>query len=307
MSSRRSPYTRSKNPRPIRLTERDKQIMETIHAFDGMMSRKQIDRLFFSGKGRTQPRQRMQALFDHGYVNMPNEEEIHRVPLGEVIYWLDRKGARLVAGLRGETLADISWRKKPRWSMLEHDLAVNDFRIAVREACQKAPLLSMEQWVTDSTFRADPDTVTIKTRKGQSKKRQVIPDAFFTIRRRKSGQEDAADKFSFLLEVDMATESNPRFAREKVRAGRAYLGSKPYKKRFGVSYGRYLVVTTTPQRLSHLKRATERAGGDGLFYFTTLDKIDVQTVLSGSIWRLAGGSENRGIIPAPRDTRAGEG
>ena len=46
----------------MRLTERDKEMLEAIHAFDGMMSLRQIDRLFFSGKGRTQPRQRMRTL-----------------------------------------------------------------------------------------------------------------------------------------------------------------------------------------------------------------------------------------------------
>ena len=299
MSSRRPPYTRPKNPRPIRLTRRDKQILETIHAFDGMMSRKQIDRLFFAGKGRTQPRQRMQALFDHGYVNMPDAEEIHRVPLGEVIYWLDKKGAKLVAGLRGNVPSGFSWRKKPRWSLLEHDLAVNDVRIAVREACQRSPLLTLEQWITDNAFRADPDTV--KTRKNKMKNRQVIPDAFFSIHQESGARPGEAKQFSFLLEVDMATESNPRFVREKVRAGIAYLGGKMYRKRFGVSYGRYLVITSGERRLAHLKRATEKAGGKGLFYFTTLDSLTNADVLRGHIWQLAGNESRSAIIPdAPK-------
>lgn len=298
MYRRRSPRSRSKNPRPIRITERDKQILETIHAFDGLMSRKQIDQLFFSGKGRTQPRQRMRALFDHGYVSMPDTEEIHRVPVGEVIYWLDKKGAKLVAGLYGETLSQFPWRRKPRWSMLEHDLTVNDIRIAVREACEASSLLSMEEWISDSTFRADPDKVSFKTRTGQRKSRQVIPNAFFSIlKSNKQNSSAVAARFSFLLEVDMATESNPRFVREKTRAGKAYVGSKAYRERFGVSFGRYLIVTTSEQRLNHLKRATERAGGEKLFYFTTIERIKAQTVLAQPIWKLAGSDESTTIIP----------
>lgn len=238
----------------------------------------------------------MQALFNHGYVEMPQDEDVHRVPVGEVIYWLDRKGAELVAGLRGETLSGFPWRRKPRWSMVAHDLLVNDVRIAVLRACEAAPNLSLSEWVTDSTFRADPDAVTIRTRTLRSKTRQVIPDAFFTIERT-SEDSDKREKFSFLLEVDMATESNSRFAQEKVKAGRAYLGSSAYKKRFGVSYGRYLIVTTGEKRLSFLKRTAERAGGDKLFYFTTLAELKAETALSGSIWRLAGSSEHKAIIP----------
>ncbi|HUV53362.1 MAG TPA: hypothetical protein VMW64_09875, partial [Dehalococcoidia bacterium] len=77
--------------------------METIHAFDGMMSLEQIDRLHFNGKGGTWPRERMRALFDHRYVNMPNAANAHRVPAGETIYFLDVEGARVVADLYGES------------------------------------------------------------------------------------------------------------------------------------------------------------------------------------------------------------
>ena len=134
MPVRRKPYQRSAFPSPIRLTSRDKRIFETIHAFDGMLEpSRQIDRLFFSGRGRSQPRARMRALFDNGYVQMPNPESIHQVPRSETIYWLDRKGASLVAGLQGKSSAQLKWRRKPRFSQIEHDLRVNDFRIAVRE------------------------------------------------------------------------------------------------------------------------------------------------------------------------------
>ena len=122
MPLRRQPYQRSPNPAPIRLTSRDKRILETIHAFDGLLSLRQIDRLFFSGRGRSQPRARMRALFDNGYVQMPDPENIHKVPLGETIYWLGHKGASIVAGLRGHPVRQFRWKKKPRYSLLEHDL-----------------------------------------------------------------------------------------------------------------------------------------------------------------------------------------
>ena len=82
MPHRRQPYQRSSQPQPIRITSRDKRILETIHAFDGLLSLRQVDRLFFSGQGRSQPRARMRLLFDNGYVQMPDPESIHQVPLG---------------------------------------------------------------------------------------------------------------------------------------------------------------------------------------------------------------------------------
>ena len=95
MRNRRPPYTRLERPPSLRLTERDRRILETIHAFDGLMSLRQIDRLFFSGRGGTWARERMRALFDHGYVNMPDTANVYRVPLGETIYLLGKKGAAL--------------------------------------------------------------------------------------------------------------------------------------------------------------------------------------------------------------------
>lgn len=297
MFIRTSPNHQHKTSRPIRLTKRDKRILETIYAFDGMMSRKQIDELFFSGKGRTQPRQRMNALFNHGYLKKPMAQELHRVPLGEVIYWLDHKGAEAVAAAHGEFMTRFSWRRKPRWSLIEHDLKVNEFRMAVAQSCSNSPLLTLHCWVSEGEFQAKPDKVTFQSSKSGTKSRQVIPDGFFTIRRPDQHKPGQVEEFAFLLEIDMATESNPRFAREKVQAGLAYLNSKAYRERFGINYGAYLVVTTGEQRLAHLKYASERAGGHGLFYLTTFDDISSETVLAKPIWRLAGTTKNVTIIP----------
>jgi len=87
----------ARNKPNIRLTERDVKIVESIHAFDGMMSLAQIDRLYFSGRGRTQPRHRMRLLCAHNYAQQPDETTKHQVPWGETIYWLGSKGAAFLA------------------------------------------------------------------------------------------------------------------------------------------------------------------------------------------------------------------
>lgn len=142
MRNRQPPYNRRKHPPPLRLTERDRRILETLHAFDGMMSLKQIDRLFFSGRGGTWPRHRMRLLFDSAYITMPDAANIYRIPLGETIYFLDAKGAEVVAALYGENAREFSWRKKPRYSLIPHDLAANDFRIDIMGACAISPELT---------------------------------------------------------------------------------------------------------------------------------------------------------------------
>lgn len=293
MSHRRHPYQRAKRPGTLRLTDRDIRILECIHAFDGMMSLEQIDKLFFSGQGRTQPRHRMRRLYDHNFVNKPTSQSIHQVPLGASIFWLGRKGAEMVASLQGRDFKDLQWRKKPRYSQVAHDLAVNDFRIIVNSASENNSQLKLLEWQAEGEFLAHPDTIWYEQSNGKRRKRQIRPDGFFILE-----QQPNNSPLAFLLEIDMSTEDNPRFGREKVRPGVAYLKSKEYKQRFGLHYGRYLVVTTGERRLQNLKVQTERVGGNGLFYFTTFKQVTSQSVLSQPIWYLAGEQQTQSIIPS---------
>lgn len=296
MPYRRRPYIRETNPPPFDLTKRDKEILETIYAFDGMMSLKQIDRLFFSGKGRSQPRARMRVLFDNKYVTMPDANSIHKVPVGETVYWLDIAGSEAVAPRYNEKF-NFPWRDKIRWAWIEHDLAVNDFRIRVMESCNQQSTITLMEWTPETDFLADPDTVVYTTRHGTKKKRQVQPDGFFLLEDPKESPGQKGKQLAFLLEIDMASHSNPRFARQKARAGLAYLKSEQYQQRFGLRFGRWLIVTTGMRRLKHLKSTTERAGGQGMFYFTTFEATQEGSVLTQPIWYLAGEESPRAIIP----------
>jgi len=287
-------YTGAK-PTPIQLTERDGKILECIHAFDGVMSLKQIDHLFFSGTGGTWARERMRALVAHNLLCSPSQDEQHQVPSGEQVYWLGRAGAKLVAGLRGDGLQSFTWRKTARWSKVKHDLAVNDFRLAVTNGVAAAPLLTLKLWVHEGEFLANPDTVHYRNRQGKQLKRQIRPDSFFTIQQIEPNGK--AKDFAYLLEIDMATEHNPRFVREKVRPGLAYLRSNLYLERFGYRFGRWLVVTTSHQRLQNMVRHADQAGAQGKFYFTTFAQVTAESVISASIWTVVGKSEPVCLIP----------
>ena len=286
-------YT-GKAPASIRLTARDLRILECLHAFDGLLSLRQIDRLFFNGRGGTWPRERMRALAAHDLVRTPKPAERYLVPAGEQIYWLGSKGAEQIAGLQGQSLRGFAWRKAPRWSILQHDLAINDFRILVQEAVAGDGRLLMQQWVPEGEFLANPDTVTYRGARGKRRRRQVRPDGFFVLRHEDGGK---ANDFAFLLEIDMATEHNPRFVRDKVLPGIAYLKSDAYRDRFGLRYGRWLVVTTTEQRRRNMVEHATRAGGGGLFYFTTFAQVGRGTVLHGEIWSPAGREGQVALLP----------
>jgi hypothetical protein len=280
VSSERLPkYQRATNPPPMRLTPRDRHILEAIHAFDGMLGFSQIKRLFFTGKSQTE--ERLKLLYQHSYLGRPDKDQRRRLP--EMIYWLDRRGAELVASLNGTTLGELGWRKEPRWFQVEHDLAVNDFRLDLMEGCKSNPDVSLESWIPESEFWAFPDTVTYSY-SDHKMRRKIRPDGFFML-------STGKNRIRYLLEIDRSTEDYPRFLREKILPGLAYLNTQVYEDRFGHRSGRWLVVTTSEHRIANMLLQARRANTKGLFYFTTYDKVNPSTILLAPIWQRADRSD----------------
>jgi hypothetical protein len=259
----------------MRLTERDKRILEAIHAYDGMLAAPQIQRLFFTGK--TQMETRARLLFQHGFLNRPDRRR--RGTLPAMIYWLGERGAAWIAGLDGQTLKEFVWRQEPLWSQVEHTVAVNDFRITLGQACRHSAAFTLQEWIPQSEFWAKPDRIEYTPPDGKKRKRSIRPDGYGVV-------VLAGKRFRLLLELDRATEDNPRFTREKVYPGLAYLRSNAYERRFGYRAGRWLIVTTGERHLRNLKGHTERAAGKDarVFYFTTIARVRLETVLTAPIW-----------------------
>lgn len=259
----------------MRLTERDQHVLEAIHAYDGMLGFSQIQRLFFTGKSQTE--QRLKLLYQHRYLNRPDRDQRSRIP--EMIYWLDNKGAEIVASLQGTPLREFTWRKQPRWFQVEHDLAVNDFRLDMIEACIQDPEINLETWIPESEFWAYPDRIEY-LHKDRRIKRNIRPDGYFML-------ATPEHFLRYLLEIDRSTEDNPRFLREKILPGLAYIKTEAYQDRFGHRSGRWLVVTTGEKRMTNMLRQARRGKAKGLFYFTTYDQVSVNTLLHAPIWRRA--------------------
>ena len=298
MVKRRRVYERGNLDEAVRPTPRDIQILELVHAFDGMMSLKQIWRRFFPGRSESAPRNRLKLLCDAGYLTMPvNHDQLRWVPPGEIVYWLDTEGAKLLAGREGVEYKDFRWQKSGRWSKIAHDLLVNDFRLQVVEACEQSKDLSLREWVPESDFLVNKDTVSYKTAQGHAATRIMQPDGFFLVQKPSKRYSGQWANYAFLLEVDNSTESNVRFGRDKVPPGVAYLQSDLYAQRFGIGYGRFAVVTVSQDRMFNIKEQTERFGGGDLFYFTTFEQLLAHDVFASPIWWRAGSIERLALIP----------
>ena len=298
MVKRRRAYTRGAPAGWVRPTARDLQILELIHAFDGMASLKQIWRRFFPGRSESAPRNRLKLLCDAGYLTMPvNHDQLRWVPPGEVVYWLDTEGAKLLAGQQGVEYKDFRWQRSGRWSKIGHDLLVNHFRLTVTEACERHEDLALREWVPESDFLVNKDTISYKTAQGHTSSRIMQPDGFFLVQKPSQRYPGRWTHYAFLLEVDNSTESGIRFGRDKVPPGVAYLASDLYTQRFGIEYGRFVVVATNQERMFNIKEQTERFGGGDLFYFTTFAHLSAQRIFSEPIWWRAGSAERWMLIP----------
>lgn len=280
------------------LTERDKLILQAIHEFDGMMGAEQIMRLFFTSWYRT--RLRLAKLYNEGYINHPDRKM--RAALPQMIYWLTKKGAKVVAGTYGKQLVGdgFKWRGKVRWSLVPHDLEVNDTRIAFLEACQKLGYMTITEWTPSGEFWARPDPVDYTGFDGKALKRGVRPDGYFVLRNRRTG-----GNIRCLLELDKhANEDLGRIADEKVLPGLEYLTSEAYQRRAQrlpgekPKSGRWLFVISTSDadlRLANMKLRIEQIAEEdaGKFWLTTLSEVkECENVLTAPIWQ-RGGQEDR--------------
>ena len=118
---------------------------------------------------------------------------------------------------------------------------------------------------------------------GGTQKVAVIPDASFVI-----GIGDRQGRFC--LEIDRGTVTvsptawQQRGWTQKIRAYLEYYQSGAYEQRFQTRSFRVLTVTTSEERLRNMRKATEEAGGDARFWFTTFDHVTPEMILTEKIW-----------------------
>ena len=154
-------YGRVPEPPSMRLTDRDTQILEAVHAYDGLLSFAQIQRLFFTGKSQTE--QRLKLLYQHGYLARPDQDQRRQLP--EMSTGSIKKVLKRSRALNGTPLNEFYWRNEPRWFQVSHDLMVNDFRLDLLEACRKDKQIKLETWIPESEFGLFPIRLHTRIRK----------------------------------------------------------------------------------------------------------------------------------------------
>jgi hypothetical protein len=233
-----------------KLTERDIAICKSVYTYR-YLSVSQIKQLHFAS-----PRpawRRLQALTQLGFLKAfttPNMQER--------IFYLDKKGAEIVAIELQTSFEDLAWHRHMRtpkdYHFLKHFLAINDFRILLTLACQQQPEITLLDFI--------PEHIGEQTKEGFVKKylRDSVnglshtPDGVFSLE--KSGKSAL-----FFVEIDRGIEVVSDPEKGLLKAIIFYLHywcsrnwlryQEDFKREFQTF--RVLIVTTSQVRLQNIR------------------------------------------------------
>ncbi len=282
----------------FRLTERDNAIMEKVYTYRALTT-EHIEALCFSPTTRSKCKLRLKLLYHHGFLLRTEQPQSLIEGRKPFVYWLDKKGAELIAINEGIEFSEVAWRPnihKVGPQFLYHLLDTNTVRIAITVAAEQHGMTIVD-WRDEETLRKDHanDFVTIKGPQGGEQKTTVIPDDYFVLEVPIPAEGRSIyprlfveiDRRTVTGEASVSNQSQRDWA-HKVQAYVAYYHSDAHKKRYGSTAGRVITITTGEKRAMNLKAITERAGGKARFWFTTFEQITPEAILTAPIWAVAG-------------------
>jgi hypothetical protein len=270
-------YKKAKTPPSMRLTDRDKRIVEAVYRMRFLTS-EQIKFWEFEDGSMTACRRRLALLYHNDYLSAINMPMSAGYGSSKRIYCLSKKGIALISHLYSEEEAKkIKWsdkQNKVEHFFIEHTLAINDIWIAFSKAVVATGNYDLI-WFKESEIKGWKEKVDDPENSGKTL--AITPDAFLSL----TGNSKRANYF---LEVDRATESNRRW-RDKIRGYVEYALSGRYHDKFKSESLRVLTVTTSPERLTNLIKTTKSVEHADFFLFTTYEQVKNNNVLFGNIWK----------------------
>ena len=266
---------------PIKLTERDNEIIRLIHRHRFLRSHQIV--ALIGGSAQNLSR-RLQWLFHHGYLERPRAQ----------LQYYERSGSQTIAyGLGNKSgsllqLNPASWGEKNRAigrMYLAHALLVSDVMASLELTCRQHGIRLLHEDELILPVEA-PLHWRVKLRDGT--KLGVIPDRVFALEY--TDQNGATQRVYFFLEADRGTMpvvreklSQTSFYR-KLLAYEATWANKIHQRHLGIHRFRVLTVTASAARVKSLQDACSRLQrGHGLFLFA--DESMLQRDLLAAVWQ----------------------
>lgn len=253
-------------PQPsVQIQKRDIDILKALLACR-FLSTSQIQRVFFE-KNRSVVCSRLnKKLLPQKIVNRHYPKI--RFQNTEAIYSLGSEGARILKEKLGvDARVNLG---SPSFSslFLNHLLEINEFWIALRDACQPSyGNCTLVSWWTEHKIRKKIQPTGETT---------PIPDARFVLK-----YQDGT-KGSFLLEIDRGSEKM-QVIQSKVRTYLEYYLSGRHEVDYGFKKFRVLVVVPNRTRLEKALKAAAEAGANNMFLFGLKEDVTPKSIL-GRVW-----------------------
>jgi len=266
---------------PIRLTEREREIIRLIHRHRFLRSHQII--ALIGGSAQNISR-RLQWLFHHGYLERPRAQ----------LQYYERSGSQTIAyGLGNKSgsllqLNPASCGEKNRAigrMYLAHALLVSDVMVALELACRQRGIRLLHEDELNLPVET-PLNWRVKLRDGT--KLGVIPDRVFALEY--TDQNGQVQRVYYFLEADRGTMpvvreklSQTSFYR-KLLAYEATWANKVHQRHLGIHRFRVLTVTTSAARVKSLVDACSRLQrGQGLFLFADESVLQANPLIA--VWQ----------------------
>jgi len=284
-----------------RLTERAMAMIEAAYEYRALEPAL-YERLFFppgpvvNGKRKIHAncQRNLRELYHRGFILRTEQPPTLTSSSRPLVYWLDQRGAALIAQNRGIEVSQLDWRPgqyRVGPMHIDHLLDTNRVRVSIVLAAQTLGW-TIAEWRDDLTLKREhaQDEIALRTEQG-AKKHRIIPDGYGVLTRAVSEEDE--DVMRLVLEVDRSTSTldSPAGHRDwatKLALYREYLRpSGLAEQHFGTSAGRVLIVTLGDLRLTNLKRLIESLGGRRRYWLTSLERATTENILSAPIWQVA--------------------
>jgi len=301
MDKKKTSKLNRKKAVPIRLTERDQQVLLALHKYR-FLTTGHLQSLTCT-KSRWAMNARLRLLYDHKYVDRPKAQYsifayAEKRPL---VYALGNKGASLLSTRYGLKMpAKVYWTEKNRRvreKHIEHTLGISDFMVGIEMMCKEQSDLEL---IEPDTILANSPAQTRKARypfrwktiiqyNGERQEIALVPDYVFGLRQPSTGRERY-----YFVEVDNGTMPVTRrdnrqtsFLR-KILSYADTLENKIAHKRFGIDGFQVLTVTTSQKRIESVQAAIDglpaRKFSPNTFLFKTKFEKQVNIPFHGD-WR----------------------
>lgn len=253
------------------LQPRDELMLAFIAEFR-LLSREQLQ-LLLDFSCITRINIRLKKLYDHSYLSrifLPSAA-VTRKPL----YFLGPKGITIVSQYSSTDSLFLERERKHlrdrKELFLDHQLFLNDVRIAFALAVKNTPQMTLERWIKEKEiyieFSNEQRTLTV-----------LKPDGCICLTHQ-------GKIYNFFVEVDCSTMTNKRL-KAKAKNYLDYARSGRSRQDFGFQFFRVLIITKTEKRLLNLKSTIEELT-NRIFYFAVRDDV-CQSHILDRIWRRAG-------------------